>query len=100
MLTCFSKYYLGIECPGCGSQRSLISLFRGDFLDSLALFPALIPFMAFSILGVMSMFKFFKIDIKWVLVLAIITFVIMIGHYILKMTGNAPWYNHASECFH
>ena len=100
MLTCFSKQYFGVECPGCGAQRSFICLLHGDILDSLALFPALIPFMVFAIVAGMSMFKFFKIEVRWVLILAIVTFVIMLGHYILKITGNAPWYDHAASCFH
>lgn len=100
MLTCFSKYYFGVECPGCGAQRSFLSLLHGDFLESLALYPALIPFMLFTLVGVLSMVKSFKISLKWVVVLAIFTFLIMIIHYILKVTGNAPWYYEAASCFH
>lgn len=99
MLTCFSKKYLGIECPGCGIQRSTISLLRGDFLDSLALYPALIPFILLCAIGFLSFFKMFKINVKIVIALAIISVLIMVGHYILKITDNAPWYTHAAACF-
>ncbi|MGQ9847335.1 MAG: DUF2752 domain-containing protein [Bacteroidales bacterium] len=37
------KKFLGIECPGCGMQRSLIALLKGNLYESLQLFPALIP---------------------------------------------------------
>ena len=40
---CFYKKFLGVECPGCGMQRSFVELLRGNFAESLALFPALIP---------------------------------------------------------
>lgn len=40
---CFYKKILGVECPGCGIQRSFMELLRGNFAESLALFPALIP---------------------------------------------------------
>jgi hypothetical protein len=43
MLTCPSKKWLHIECPGCGFQRSVIALFRGDIRTSLELYPATIP---------------------------------------------------------
>jgi hypothetical protein len=43
MLTCPSKKWLHLECPGCGLQRSAIALFRGDLHTSLSLYPATIP---------------------------------------------------------
>jgi hypothetical protein len=43
MLTCPSKKWLHMECPGCGLQRSVIALFRGDLPTSLSLYPATIP---------------------------------------------------------
>jgi hypothetical protein len=43
MLTCPSKKYLHLECPGCGLQRSAIALLNGHFTESLRLYPATIP---------------------------------------------------------
>jgi hypothetical protein len=43
MLTCPSKKWLHLECPGCGLQRSIIALLRGDIKTSLSLYPATIP---------------------------------------------------------
>lgn len=43
MLTCPSKKWLHMDCPGCGLQRSVIALFRGDIHTSLSLYPATIP---------------------------------------------------------
>lgn len=43
MLACPSKKWLHIECPGCGFQRSMLALFRGELGYSLALYPATIP---------------------------------------------------------
>ena len=42
-IPCFFKHYFGIECPGCGFQRSLWALLQGDLAESLRLYPALIP---------------------------------------------------------
>ncbi|MFB9107628.1 DUF2752 domain-containing protein [Flavobacterium gyeonganense] len=41
MLPCFSKTLLGIECLGCGFQRALFLLFRGDFLAAFKMYPAI-----------------------------------------------------------
>jgi hypothetical protein len=40
---CIYKENLGFECPGCGLQRSLIELLKGNLWESLKLYPALIP---------------------------------------------------------
>jgi hypothetical protein len=43
MLACPSKKFLHIECPGCGFQRSVLALFKGEFIQSILLYPATIP---------------------------------------------------------
>lgn len=39
MLQCPTKQWLHIDCPGCGLQRSVVALFKGDFLLSWELYP-------------------------------------------------------------
>ncbi|MES2589374.1 MAG: DUF2752 domain-containing protein [Bacteroidota bacterium] len=59
MITCSWKKTLGIECPGCGFQRSFWKLVQGDFYDSIVLFPATIPLIATLILLLLHLkFKF------------------------------------------
>lgn len=43
MLPCAYKSIFGIDCPGCGFQRSVIALLKGDLSESLSLYPATIP---------------------------------------------------------
>lgn len=43
MIPCLSKQVFGIECPGCGLQRSVALLLKGEFLESFAMYPALLP---------------------------------------------------------
>ena len=43
MLQCPYKQTFGIDCPGCGLQRSLLMLFQGNVCESLKLYPATIP---------------------------------------------------------
>jgi len=46
MLSCPSKKYLHIECPGCGLQRSFLLLLKGDLQASFIMYPATMPLMA------------------------------------------------------
>lgn len=39
MLTCPSKKWFLLDCPGCGLQRSLIALFKGDIAGSWEIYP-------------------------------------------------------------
>ena len=58
MGTCSFHEHTQLACPGCGLQRALIALLKGDLAESLLLFPALIPLMVmFSFLGVHLFFK-------------------------------------------
>jgi len=42
-LKCFYKEHFGLECFGCGFQRSIVLLFRGELVESIKMFPALYP---------------------------------------------------------
>ena len=56
--TCSFREHAGIDCPGCGLQRSILALLRGDLVESILLFPALLPLMAmFIFLGIHLFFK-------------------------------------------
>ncbi|HWD90553.1 MAG TPA: DUF2752 domain-containing protein [Mucilaginibacter sp.] len=43
LLACPFKKLTGIDCPGCGFQRSVLALMQGHLKDSLHLYPATIP---------------------------------------------------------
>jgi hypothetical protein len=43
MLTCPSRRFLHIDCPGCGFQRSIMALLKGELGQSLHYYPATIP---------------------------------------------------------
>ncbi len=48
-LPCLFKKYFHIDCPGCGFQRSIIALLKGNIAKSFLLFPTTIVFMIFFI---------------------------------------------------
>ena len=52
MFPCLSKTLFGIECLGCGFQRSFLLLMQGDFSGSFKMYPALLTtFLFLGILG-------------------------------------------------
>lgn len=49
LLPCPFKYLTGVDCPGCGFQRSVLALFGGDLHKSFALYPPIIPLLITAI---------------------------------------------------
>ena len=42
-LPCPFKWLFGLDCPGCGFQRSLLALLKGHWQESFNLYPATVP---------------------------------------------------------
>lgn len=81
---CFFKSHFNMECPGCGMQRSLIALLKGDVLESLHYHVALIPFIiTISLLIAQLIIKHEKGG-KWVMWAFIITTGITVVQFIIK----------------
>jgi len=87
MLPCLSKKLLGIECFGCGFQRSLVFLFQGEFVAAFNMYPGIYPLFALGIFIILNFF--FKINyaekIKITLVVLSIAFIVI--NYVLKLTN-------------
>lgn len=48
-----------MDCPGCGLQRSLIALLKGDLQASFQLYPATVPMiLMFAYMAAHLLFKF------------------------------------------
>jgi hypothetical protein len=43
LIRCPFKYVTGIDCPGCGFQRSVLALVQGNLHESFTLYPPTIP---------------------------------------------------------
>ncbi|WP_238719101.1 DUF2752 domain-containing protein [Pelagihabitans pacificus] len=85
MLPCFSKRILGFECPGCGLQRSIAFLIRGEFEAAFHIYPAIyamIPLVVFLIANSFFKIKYASIVIK---TLMISTVVLILGNFFLKL---------------
>lgn len=59
LLPCPFKYLTNIDCPGCGFQRAIIALVKGDLTQSFTLYPPAIPLVLF--LGCLLFGKYLKL---------------------------------------
>ena len=79
LLPCPVKMLTGHDCPGCGMQRALLSLFKGDFVQSMQYHPAAIPtivMLIFLVLHLRFRFRMGARVLMWMYILiAGITFV-------------------------
>jgi hypothetical protein len=87
LLPCMYKQHLGIECPGCGMQRSLIALLRGDFAESFHLYPALLPMLFLFGFLALHLWRRFQNGGTWLKYLFIAVAGLVVGHYIAKLAG-------------
>jgi hypothetical protein len=84
MLPCISRTLFGVECLGCGFQRALALLFRGQYAASFHMYPALFTNLLF--LGFIG-FHFINRRLfsqKLILTMALINVIFMIAGYIYK----------------
>lgn len=47
LVPCLFKNFFHIECPGCGLQRSVLELLKGNVASSVGFYPALIPMLIY-----------------------------------------------------
>lgn len=82
---CFYKKYLGVECPGCGMQRSFIELLKGDFYESLILYPALLPTIILVFFLIFHLIFKFKNGANILKIMFIVNTSIVVLNYIYKL---------------
>lgn len=86
LIPCPFKYLTGIDCPGCGFQRAVIALFKGNFHQSFALYPPAIPIIITAIWWLTD--AFCQLDNKKATVkksLFMITGSVILVSYLIKM---------------
>ena len=86
MLPCFYKKFLGVECPGCGMQRSIVSLLKGDFNESFAFYPPLL--LVLSLITLLAIHLIFDLKngafmLKWTFIINVLA---IIANFIFKMS--------------
>ncbi len=86
MIPCLNKKLFGVDCLGCGTQRALLLLIKGNFSGAFYQFPAIyttLLFLGFLALHFLDKGRNYH---KIMVGLAIINAVIMIVSYIYKLT--------------
>ncbi len=84
MLPCLNKELFGIDCMGCGMQRSVALVAQGHFTDAFYMYPAVYTLiLLFGIIAI-NTFKKFKYANKIILILAIVNAIIIVANFILK----------------
>ncbi len=84
MLPCFTKTIWGLDCPGCGLQRSAAFLLRGDFSAAWEIYPAI--FTIIPLIGVLAVDQLFQVKYinKITIMLLIASVGLILTNYILK----------------
>ena len=85
MLPCLNKKYLGFECMGCGLQRSVALIFKGQLVDAFFMYPAIYTISALFGFIIINSFKNYKSGTKIITILAIANVAIIIGSFLLKL---------------
>lgn len=86
-MPCFYKHYFGLECPGCGMQTAFILLLKGDFIESLKSYPALLPtffLIGFLILHLIFKFKYGASILKYSFIFTVTVMVLSYTIHILE----------------
>lgn len=83
-LSCQIKEATGIECLGCGAQRSAIQLSEGKWNYSFDLYPGLVPLFMLGVALPVYVLFFRKKSADWIISLAIQVLFIIVGSYILR----------------
>jgi hypothetical protein len=87
MLPCMNKSIFGMDCMGCGTQRALILIIKGEFIEAFYMFPAIYTTILFFIfLGLNFAHKSYNYH-KIIITLAITNAVIMIASYFYKYSN-------------
>jgi Protein of unknown function (DUF2752) len=85
MLPCLSKQILGIECFGCGLQRSVVLLFQGNFVAAFKMYPAIYPLMLLAAFLILNFFYKIKYNEKIKITLVVLSIATIVINYLIKI---------------
>ncbi|WP_345741932.1 DUF2752 domain-containing protein [Seonamhaeicola maritimus] len=85
MLPCLNKTLFGVECLGCGIQRSVALIFKGEFVEAFHMYPAIYNIFILLIFLIFNLFIKFKHDYKIKMTLIAITVIVVVVSYLIKI---------------
>lgn len=84
MLPCMHKKIFGIDCFGCGTQRSFFLLLEGDYFAAFKMFPAIYTTILFFVIVLLHFVDKSRDYTKMMIFLAIFNTLLMIISYFYK----------------
>jgi hypothetical protein len=84
-LPCMWKKFLGVPCPGCGAQSSILELMQGHVMQSIKIFPALLPLVFLMLYFPLHLVFGFRSGHKVILITALLTAALMAGNYLIHI---------------
>lgn len=84
MLPCLNKSLFGIECFGCGIQRSFFLLMKGEFVKAFHMFPAIYTTLLFFMFLSLHLIDKSRSYHKIIIFMAITNAIIMVVSYFYK----------------
>ncbi|WP_316792968.1 DUF2752 domain-containing protein [Pedobacter frigoris] len=84
-IPCPFKYLTGIDCPGCGFQRSLLLLLKGQWKESLEMYAPTIPILLTVIIVLTTRYIFKMRNDKLIRILYLFTGSVILVSYAFKM---------------
>ncbi len=84
MLPCLNKKLLGIDCMGCGMQRSLSLVLQGEFTAAFHMYPAIYSLILLIGFVILNYFKNYKFASKFIITLAVVNVILIVGNFVLK----------------
>ncbi|MDT0551799.1 DUF2752 domain-containing protein [Urechidicola vernalis] len=84
LLSCPWKKYLEVDCMGCGMQRSVIYILKGDFEAAFYMYPAIYTLIFMFSYLLLHLKLNFKLGSKILLYLFILNALIIVTNFIIK----------------
>lgn len=85
MLPCMSKQLLGMDCPGCGIQRSISHLVHGEFVDAFFMYPGIYPLIFLFVFLIFDWFVKTKYGEQLKFWATVITLATILTNYLIKI---------------
>ena len=85
MVECSWKSHFGVECFGCGFQRSCLLLVEGNIWESIKLFPATIPIILVFIYTVAHLIFKYKNGARNIVILFSTSVALILASFIWKL---------------
>jgi len=89
--SCILKSNTGLDCPGCGAQRSFAALLNGDFAEAWHHYPPLFPLLITLVLIIALLIRRHPQKGKIIRYSAYVTFAFIFVNYVANWVSGAVW---------